>query len=384
MTKTSPGKVAGNPECHQGMGIESGMKYTGKDLPAVPVVTVAQGTIPAHWAAMCSRKRKMLSDTDEQEPDPILRCRLHDAYTHILNRPLQPGDIVYNVSDSGQGQVAEIRLPSLPGALGMQSWTSKPCANRRLARVHAAGKALTCILSDPELAASVGPGAGQSSIGPTECRKEGSCGLEGTGSHSDLSRKGEQDGAVVEFDFKAQVVMFCQWSCGRPMRKKDIVYTVARHYSWYQATVTLSCFSGEEFTGTPRTDRRQAEHAAAEVMLKAFERERAQMDLEMNKKRRVQTDGTSSGADPSVKMKLHEACSRILRRPPQTGDVVYEVAAWNGGPRAALRLPSVPGQLGMRIWESRACASRRDARIQVAGMALEAIRQDPTFGPLLP
>jgi len=312
-----------------------------------------------------SNKRK----ANNLEGDPVARDRLHELYTRILNRPLRPGDIVYELADTEHGAVAKVRLPGLPDALGLQSWTSKVCATRRLAREQAAGQALCTLLLHSESLSVAEPPA--NSAGCSVLSAEGT-GAENSDTIADLKAQKPTEDA----DVKAQVVTFCQWSCSRPMRKADIV----RHDGQYKAKMVLNCLSGEEFVGPPRPDRRQAEHAAAAVMLKVFERERAQMDVEMNKRRRVQADPSGARQELNARSQqqrlLHDVCDRIIGRHPQPGDVVYEVISSFGGARVTLRLPCLPGQLGREIWEGLACGSRRDARAQVASMALEAIQRE--------
>jgi len=317
----------------------------------------------------CFKKRK----ADNLEDDPVARGRLHELYTRILNRPLQPGDIVYKLTSDEQGSVAEVRLPGLPDVLGLKSWTSKACATRRLAREQAAGEALCTLLSHSELLAVAEPLA--KSAGCSVLPAEG-MGAENLCKETDL--KAQE--SVPDADLKAQVVTFCQWSCSRPMRKTDIVYTTVRHDGQYKAKMILNCLSGEEFVGPARPDRKQAEHAAAALMLKIFERERARMAVEMNKKRRVQADSSCAGQELNARSHqqrlLHDVCGRIIGRHLQPGDVVYEVIGSFGGARVKLQLPCLPGQLARETWECLVCGSRRDARAQVASMALEAIQQE--------
>jgi len=315
-----------------------------------------------------SKKRK----ADNLEGDIEARGRLHELYTRILNRPLRPGDIVYQLADTEQGSVAEVRLPELPDDLGLQSWTSKPCATRRLAREHAAGEALCTLSSHSELLAVAEP-----------LPKPAGCSVslaEGSGTeHSGEVAALKAQELMKDADLKAQVVTFCQWSCGRPMRKSDIVYTTVRHDGQYKTKIVLNCLSGEEFVGPAMPDRRQAEHAAAASMLEVFKRERARMDIEMNKRRRLHVDSSGAGelhARSRQQRLLHDVCGRMIGRHPQPGDVVYEVISSFGGARVTLRLPCLPGQLGKESWQVLVCGSRRDARAQVASMALEAIQRE--------
>eukprot|EP00927_Polykrikos_kofoidii_P063458 TRINITY_DN58282_c0_g1_i1.p1 TRINITY_DN58282_c0_g1~~TRINITY_DN58282_c0_g1_i1.p1 ORF type:complete len:384 (-),score=66.81 TRINITY_DN58282_c0_g1_i1:75-1124(-) len=334
-------------------------------LPILQARVSKHDATPSHEG---SRKRK----TTEYEgkrchvPDPVAKGRLHDVCMQFLGRELDVGDIVYRMLTAPcGGEVAVLELPTLPGALGKTTWRSSPCSNRRLARLQAAEVALRALVGDFDISAAI-------PIPPD---------FEGDPVSSAPSA---DERSASNSDVKTEVVIFCQRRCGRPMTKNDIVYTTIRQEGAFQSTVQLCCLEGEEFAGSLRPDRRQAERAAAEEVLKAFAKERATMLVAAESKRRkILDDDVCQEIDPDVKRKLHEACSRILGRPPQAGDVVYEVALSNHEPTVTLRLPGLAHVLGSdRVWTSPPCGSRHDARLQVAGMALRAILEDPDIGPL--
>lgn len=334
---------------------------------------------PCQLLASGPSKRKAAGETGDGAPDSSSRSKLHDACTRVLNRSLEPGDIVYQIREEQGGQVAELTLPSLPGPCGLRSWTSNVCENRRSARLRAADLALRSLASDPELAAAVAPLTCQQSY------------LPGGGGSSEpaLVDAGARapwpsSAAGTVSDAKTELVIFCQWSCGRPMGRKDVRYSAARQGGQHVATVRMNCFCGEEFVGAPQANRRRAEQAAAEKALRAFEKERAQMARAAPKRRRVQTSAAACDTHPSVKQRLHDVCTRVLGHPPQAGDVVYEVAAENGGVTATLRLPCLPGELGSQVWTSRLCISRHDARLQAAAAALATVLEDPACGSMAP
>lgn len=336
---------------------------------------------------VASRKRKSAGTADSQDIDPSSRCQLHEALRAILRRDLQVGDVVYEVAEAGGGQVAEVRLLSLPGEWSRRTWTGVACAKRQLAKSSAADAALQSMMADAELAAQIRQPAdfaanqeglresvAQSALVPLR----GPAAQQGDAPLAFGGQKGS-----VPTSVKTQLIIFCQRSCGRPMRREDVVYTTLRAGVKHVATVRLNCFEGEEFRGEPRPDRRQAEQAAAEVALQGKARERAQLCPASAKRRRLQRDAEMAKRAPAgSKMRLHEACTMILGRSPQAGDVVYEVVAGNSGPSATLRLPCLQGGLGSQVWTSAPCASRHDARSEAAALALRAIWEDPDLGRL--
>lgn len=315
-------------------------------------------------------KRKAVADSDSQEPDLSSRSKLHEVYEQVLNRRLEPGDMVYQFREEPGGVVAELSLPSLPGPCGAQTWVSGLRQNRRAARVHVADLALRSLRADNELAMITGESTSGSS--PRE-----------RGPSRPSSPAPERAvGPLTGSDAKTDLVVFCQWSCGRSMGKQDIAYSVSRRDGEYIATARLDCFAGEEFSGPPRPERRQAEQAAAAEALRAHQRELGVMAKAAPKRRRLQGEVAARDPGPSAKHRLHEACARLLGREPQGGDVVYEVDLTNEGPAASLRLPCLPGALGGRSWSSGPCGSRTGARERAAGMALQALLEDPEYRPL--
>mmetsp|Transcript_89422 Transcript_89422/g.252342 ORF Transcript_89422/g.252342 Transcript_89422/m.252342 type:complete len:401 (+) Transcript_89422:130-1332(+) len=359
----------------------------------------------------CSRKRKISIAPDAPSSDVNSRCRLHDACVSILNRELEAGDLVYDIREAVAGQaVVELRLAGLPGAWAVRRFAGEPHATRRLARESAAQAALSALLADPETAALIdapppleGRGRAEEPLSRSGQNEQGlGQGSSAVSSSSSSTAPRVLAGKGTAVDAKSQVVVFCQRSCGRNMRREDLVYTLERLDGQFVASLRLNCFGGEAFTGAPRGDRRVAEQAAAEEVLKAFAKERQQL-FHHPAKRRRKTDalrgGTGSGgagasrgeraaaakakADPGAKARLHDVCCVLLGRPPQAGDVVYEVVPSNKGPTASLRLPGLQGNLGGRVWASDVCESRSDARIQVADLALRDLLEDAQYATLL-
>lgn len=355
----------------------------------------------------CYRKRKISIAADAPSSDVNSRSRLHDACVSILNRELEAGDLVYDIREAAAGQaVVELRLAGLPGAWAVRRFAGEPHATRRLARESAAQAALSALRADPETAALIdappplleGSGCTEEPLTRSGQNEQGvGQGSSAVSSSSSSTAPRVLAGNGTAVDAKSQVVVFCQRSCGRNMRREDLVYTLERLDGQFVASVRLNCFGGEAFAGAPRDDRRGAEQAAAEEVLKAFAKERQQL-FHHPAKRRRKTDarhgepgsGGAGGeraakakADPGAKARLHDVCCALLGRPPQAGDVVYEVVPSNKGPTASLRLPGLQGNLGGRVWASDVCASRSDARIQVADLALRDLLEDAQYAPLL-
>mmetsp|Transcript_37402 Transcript_37402/g.66459 ORF Transcript_37402/g.66459 Transcript_37402/m.66459 type:complete len:344 (+) Transcript_37402:60-1091(+) len=328
-----------------------------------------------------SRKRKNSANEAASELDHTARCKLHDACTRILNRCLRDGDVMYDIFETEGGQVAKIKLPGLPGAWGSRSWLSKPCLNRRQARLSAADAALRSLMEDPEMALAI-------DVPRLENSRNAAQDESSAGDFMDISSSSAyaEDG----LDPKTKVVIFCQWSAGRPMQKGDLVYSTSRESGLFRATVKLNCFNGEEFSGASLPDRRQAENSAADAVLLAYRKQRAKASAPasvredpnkpMAKRRRVQSDAHEVEAvEPGINTRLHEICVQLLGREPQAGDIMYEVAVTNEGLTAALRIPCLPAPLNNELWTSGSCTSRRDARMQAAAKAVKTILADPAY-----
>mmetsp|Transcript_54346 Transcript_54346/g.151360 ORF Transcript_54346/g.151360 Transcript_54346/m.151360 type:complete len:405 (-) Transcript_54346:65-1279(-) len=357
-----------------------GSVLVGRTRPRPRSLIAVQSPLPEQ--ASGSETKASIIDANRELSDPVARSKLHDVCVQLLGRDLEPGDVTYTMREVDGGHVAKVRLPGFSG-----SWISGVCANKRAARQLAASTALRSLLADAaredhaELSMAVsrvfGPAYAASTSSTARPTDLGSMQLG-------LTQSG--DGESSEHEAKTQLVIFCQRSCGRPMSKNDIVYTTVRDNCQYQTTVVLNCFGGQEFRGGLKVDRKQSEQAAAEVALLALPKKRSQgtsTPAASSKKRRVSADEVTSEIDPGIKRQLHDACTKILGRPPQAGDIVYEVVAGNTGPTATLQLPCLPGDLRERIWVSPVSVSRHDARIKAANMAMRSLLDDPVLGAMV-
>lgn len=332
-----------------------------------------------------SRKRAISSDSDTSVlVDPSMKSRLHDVCTSLLNRQLQPGDIRYEVqeiqcdrSSFHNGSIARLRLPTLPG-MGEQVWTSGPSSSRKEARLKAVASALKA-LAPNEVEQLHYDQSAASQVGAS---------LEIGG------------GANIENDLssKSKLANFLQWKCGRPLRKGDIVYSTSRESGQYYTTIVLNCFKDLRYVGGPANDAKQAQDLAASNVLAAFRDDVKRMEkmtqghkkgLEiLNQKKRRLCSEKESPIPPTIEtgIKLHDACSALLNREIEPGDITYDMLHSDSGFVAKLKLPcmlsvSDADDLGHRVWATPVpCASKRDARANVAMVAVrDMVQQFPSL-----
>merc|ERR1712176_1715006 len=81
---------------------------------------------------------------------------LNAALGKILRRPLQKGEIMYQViSQRGMGHVASVQLPCLPGEWAEMVFTGEASMDKRMAEQAAAGAALEALNADPAFAQQI-------------------------------------------------------------------------------------------------------------------------------------------------------------------------------------------------------------------------------------
>merc|ERR1719476_1036049 len=61
------------------------------------------------------------------------------------------------------------------------------------------------------------------------------------------------------------------------------------------------------------------------------------------------------------KVHLHDALMKILRRPMQKGEAIYEAKECTGGFQATVRLVSLPGAWAGRTWAGEVCSTKQKA-----------------------
>lgn len=80
------------------------------------------------------------------------------------------------------------------------------------------------------------------------------------------------------------------------------------------------------------------------------------------------------------KSSLNVACMKILKRPMQKGEIVYDSPQVMGGFKSTVRLPCLPGAWAEGSWSSEVCASRKAAEQDAAAAALAALEKDTELG----
>lgn len=76
-------------------------------------------------------------------------------------------------------------------------------------------------------------------------------------------------------------------------------------------------------------------------------------------------------------------CMKLLKRPMQKGEIVYDSPQIPGGFQSILRLPCLPDEWGKRQWTGKVCMSRKGAEQDAAEKALIDIKAAPEFTTLL-
>lgn len=220
---------------------------------------------------------------------------------------------------------------------------------------------------------------------------------------------------------------FCQRYCKRPVTKADIVYTSAKYGKVFQVTVTLNCMEGQQFVGETAMTLKEAEKNAAYQALVHFEplNDTLPPVASKNKKRKatsapampalvhapllppqVDTGSTVMAAvateepalkalktmtgapDPisalggvanpalTCKVVLNTVCMKLLKRPMQKGEVVYETHQTPIGYQSTVRLPCLPGEWGELAWAGEVAQQQKHAEQNAAKEALEAVNQN--------
>lgn len=97
-------------------------------------------------------------------------------------------------------------------------------------------------------------------------------------------------------------------------------------------------------------------------------------------------DGEAKGEDGDVdtsKSNLNVVCMKLLKRPMQKGEIVYDSPQTPGGFQSVLRLPCLPEPWGGRMWTGKVCSNRKSAEQDAAEKALADIKGAPEFQELL-
>lgn len=74
---------------------------------------------------------------------------------------------------------------------------------------------------------------------------------------------------------------------------------------------------------------------------------------------------------------------KLLKRPMQKGEIVYDAPQTPGGFQSSLRLPCLPEPWGTKQWTGKVCMNRKAAEQDAAEKALVDIKAAPEFADVL-
>jgi len=196
---------------------------------------------------------------------------------------------------------------------------------------------------------------------------------------------------------KTELNTFCQRHLKVPIGKADIVYTLQTFGEQHQATVTLNCMGGLQFSGEVAADLKQAQQNAAAAALSHHAAEIAALPAVTGKKRKAEEAAAGAPraakapkaavvavANPSItnKSTLNAAMGRILRRPLTKDDCKYETAKIGEGFQTTVSLPGLQGQWSQLAWAGELGETEKQAQENAAAHAVAALQADPTYGPM--
>lgn len=183
-------------------------------------------------------------------------------------------------------------------------------------------------------------------------------------------------------DPKVAVYQFCQRFCNRPIDRNDLTYRVCWYPGGYQATVTLNCIGGQEFTGELAGGRRDAERSASQQVLEFYQEHIASTPKAPKKKKPrggAWKHPDREPADPEElgpKQTLYVTVSKILKRTMDKDECMYETQVVDGGFQSTLRMPGLPGEWGLMIWAGEVGYKKKEAEQSAAEQGLNAVLAD--------
>lgn len=191
---------------------------------------------------------------------------------------------------------------------------------------------------------------------------------------------------------KTQLNTFLQRHTKKAIGKADIVYTTQKHGDQFQTTVTLVCLGGEEFAGDMASNQKEAEKQAAAAALEHHAQDLAELPAQEDKKKGTKrkepgaAPAVAAGENPCIanKVLLNGALGRILRRPLSKEDIQCENAKLEDGQyQTTLSMPNLPGEFGSLAWAGDVASTAKQAEANAAGLAYQALQEDPTYGPVI-
>mmetsp|Transcript_3475 Transcript_3475/g.5780 ORF Transcript_3475/g.5780 Transcript_3475/m.5780 type:complete len:642 (-) Transcript_3475:104-2029(-) len=94
-------------------------------------------------------------------------------------------------------------------------------------------------------------------------------------------------------------------------------------------------------------------------------------------------DEKDDEAQETSKSGLNVACMKLLKRPMQKGEIVYDSPQVAGGFQSIVRLPCLPGQWGTMEWAGKVSNTRKAAEQDAAEIALQALKSDAELGAII-
>lgn len=194
---------------------------------------------------------------------------------------------------------------------------------------------------------------------------------------------------------KTALNTFCQRYTNKTIGKPDIVYSNVKFGDQVQSTVTLACIGGAQFAGEVATTEKQAEQNAAKMALENYSAEIASLPEKSktkNNKRKaptlieaVDTAASPTGALPlnNNRVRLNAALGRILKRHMTKEDIQKSTVQAGTGHQCTISLPCLPDQWATMAWAGEVAENAKLAEENAAKHALEALKADATYGPML-
>lgn len=204
------------------------------------------------------------------------------------------------------------------------------------------------------------------------------------------------DIAPVDPDAKTRLNQFCQRYCQRPVTKNDVLYSITRFSkSECQAVVKLNCMEGQEFAGELCENAKEAEKSAALQAMAAYAAVMENLPPAKPGAKKKQSADEGGGAGKTVpegenpaltnKVKLNALCMKIIKRPLQKGETLYEtVEVGQGGKspsafQSTVRFPCLPGEWATKAFVGKVSEQKQSAEQDAAGIALAAMMADPVM-----
>eukprot|EP00440_Ansanella_granifera_P020334 gb/GFBE01022088.1/.p1 GENE.gb/GFBE01022088.1/~~gb/GFBE01022088.1/.p1 ORF type:complete len:326 (+),score=94.99 gb/GFBE01022088.1/:1-978(+) len=192
---------------------------------------------------------------------------------------------------------------------------------------------------------------------------------------------------------KNELNQFAQRHCKRPVTKSDIVYTVSKYGSQYQAIVKLNCLGGQEYAGHLCGDQKAAEKSAAAQALQAnaslVEATKAAPAASSNKRgppkvltpeeraaKKARADAGEVNPAITPKTELNSLVMRIVQRYLKKGETVYNCNKIGAQYQATVQLSCLPDEWGQRAWAGHLSATKQKAEQSAAEQALIDIKGD--------